>query len=238
MPLVAELPPFPPPRLIWHFLSSPSPPSASKPGVRSFFLAPLFVTVMALSDPSVRTRCFSLLSCFLILALCFFFDLLVRYHLTRGAPACLRRVAGCRCRLAFCRCACHPGGRRLRVAASRCLRGLCRCACRTGGRRLRGQRVARQVPAVLGALAADAARAACAACAACTAWPLSAFAGLAGLWAFVSAACVVFRAVRFPDGPVDAFAAPHSLPASGRFAGWPIARLAGAISTAAGAMER
>ncbi|KAJ4452457.1 hypothetical protein PAPYR_13379 [Paratrimastix pyriformis] len=66
-----------------------------------------------------------------------------------------------------------------------------------------------RVPAVLGALAADAARAACAACAACTAWPLSAFAGLAGLWAFVSAACVVFRAVRFPDGPVDAFAAPH-----------------------------
>ncbi|KAJ4456975.1 hypothetical protein PAPYR_7607 [Paratrimastix pyriformis] len=62
-----------------------------------------------------------------------------------------------------------------------------------------------RVPAVLGALAADAARAACAACAACTAWPLSAFAGLAGLWAFVSAACVVFRAVRFPDGPVDAF---------------------------------
>ncbi|KAJ4458611.1 hypothetical protein PAPYR_5582 [Paratrimastix pyriformis] len=113
-----------------------------------------------------------------------------------------------------------------------------------------------RVPAVLGALAADAARAACAACAACTAWPLSAFAGLAGLWAFVSAACVVFRAVRFPDGPVDAFCcsaclagrtpggapcgAPgtRSLPASGRFAGWPIARLAGAISTAAGAMER
>ncbi|KAJ4453585.1 hypothetical protein PAPYR_11905 [Paratrimastix pyriformis] len=154
-----------------------------------------------------------------------------------------RVVAGCRCRLAFCRCACHPGGRRLRVAASRCLRGLCR-------------EWPARVPAVLGALAADAARAACAACAACTAWPLSAFAGLAGLWAFVSAACVVFRAVRFPDGPVDAFCcsaclagrtpggapcgAPgtRSLPASGRFAGWPIARLAGAISTAAGAMER